>query len=255
MGNIESVDGQSEMKHHIMPLKVPMPDPTELEEKFAIVLVSGPLNLSWRPNFQDLVKLVKFLVELLLFWLEINLKSQNKSQNKNSNNGRLLFPSLKSVIFSFVIITHIKVNVSGPLWAADLLNEPTCAVPPLTLRLLSPLSPAVLLSPLKSDNSAFGWSGKLSSAWWERGRGRGGFFFFLSLVGEDINCISLTERTSRHWVYLKFSRCRLNHQKTTFSEFPQNSHTRRVSPLLSPRLPSLPSALHIGLDPCCLSAL
>lgn len=39
MGNIESVDGQSEMKHHIMPLKVPMPDPTELEEKFAIVLV------------------------------------------------------------------------------------------------------------------------------------------------------------------------------------------------------------------------
>lgn len=42
MGNIESVDGQSEMKHHIMPLKVPMPDPTELEEKFAIVLVSSP---------------------------------------------------------------------------------------------------------------------------------------------------------------------------------------------------------------------
>lgn len=40
MGNIESVDGQGEMKHHIMPLKVPMPDPTELEEKFAIVLVS-----------------------------------------------------------------------------------------------------------------------------------------------------------------------------------------------------------------------
>ncbi|XDV46024.1 hypothetical protein PO909_014005 [Leuciscus waleckii] len=38
MGNIESVDGQSEMKHHIMPLKVPMPDPTELEERFAIVL-------------------------------------------------------------------------------------------------------------------------------------------------------------------------------------------------------------------------
>lgn len=41
MGNIESVDGQSDMmKHHIMPLKVPMPDPNELEEKFAIVLVS-----------------------------------------------------------------------------------------------------------------------------------------------------------------------------------------------------------------------
>ncbi|XP_051735873.1 formin-like protein 3 isoform X5 [Ctenopharyngodon idella] len=40
MGNIESVDGQSEMKHHIMPLKVPMPDPSELEERFAIVLNS-----------------------------------------------------------------------------------------------------------------------------------------------------------------------------------------------------------------------
>lgn len=49
MGNIESVDGQSEMKHHIMPLKVPMPDPTELEEKFAIVLVSCiDLSLSLR---------------------------------------------------------------------------------------------------------------------------------------------------------------------------------------------------------------
>lgn len=44
MGNIESVDGQSEMKQHIMPLKVPMPDPTELEEKFAIVLVSKRAN-------------------------------------------------------------------------------------------------------------------------------------------------------------------------------------------------------------------
>ncbi|XP_059397481.1 formin-like protein 3 isoform X5 [Carassius carassius] len=40
MGNIESVDGQSEMKHHLMPLKVPMPEPTELEERFAIVLNS-----------------------------------------------------------------------------------------------------------------------------------------------------------------------------------------------------------------------
>ncbi|XP_065141775.1 formin-like protein 3 isoform X4 [Paramisgurnus dabryanus] len=40
MGNIESVDGQSDLKHHMMPLKVPMPDPTELEERFAIVLNS-----------------------------------------------------------------------------------------------------------------------------------------------------------------------------------------------------------------------
>ncbi|KAJ8265673.1 hypothetical protein COCON_G00147720 [Conger conger] len=40
MGNIESVDGQSEMKTHIMPLKVPMPDAIELEERFALVLNS-----------------------------------------------------------------------------------------------------------------------------------------------------------------------------------------------------------------------
>uniref|UniRef100_A0A674EJR2 Formin-like 3 n=1 Tax=Salmo trutta TaxID=8032 RepID=A0A674EJR2_SALTR len=41
MGNIESVDGQSDnMKHHMMPLKVPMPDQSELEERFALVLNS-----------------------------------------------------------------------------------------------------------------------------------------------------------------------------------------------------------------------
>lgn len=52
MGNIESVDGQSEMmKHHIMPLKVPMPDPTELEEKFAIVLVSFWINFLLLINY------------------------------------------------------------------------------------------------------------------------------------------------------------------------------------------------------------
>lgn len=53
MGNIESVDGQSEMKHHIMPLKVPMPDPTELEEKFAIVLVSCD-HLICSPNIKKM---------------------------------------------------------------------------------------------------------------------------------------------------------------------------------------------------------
>lgn len=52
MGNIESVDGQSEMmKHHIMPLKVPMPDPNELEEKFAIVLVSFASTFFLSPRF------------------------------------------------------------------------------------------------------------------------------------------------------------------------------------------------------------
>lgn len=66
----------------------------------------------------------------------------------------------------------------------------------------------------------------------ERSMVRGGH----SPVREDINCMSLTERTSWHRFFFKFSRCRLNHQKTTFSEFPQNSHTRIVSPLPSPPL-------------------
>lgn len=56
MGNIESVDGQSEMKHHSMPLKVAMPDPTELEEKFAIVLVSCDLSL-WSKRQQFIYQL------------------------------------------------------------------------------------------------------------------------------------------------------------------------------------------------------
>ena len=56
MGNIESVDGQSEMKHHIMPLKVPMPDPTELEEKFAIVLVSCEhLSMSYVVQMSEII--------------------------------------------------------------------------------------------------------------------------------------------------------------------------------------------------------
>ncbi|KAM9785523.1 formin-like protein 3 [Neosynchiropus ocellatus] len=40
MGNIESADGQSDPKHPTTPLKVPMPDPPELEERFALVLNS-----------------------------------------------------------------------------------------------------------------------------------------------------------------------------------------------------------------------
>ncbi|KAI1891105.1 hypothetical protein AGOR_G00160520 [Albula goreensis] len=39
MGNIESLDDQPEMRTN-MPLKVPMPDPKELEERFALVLSS-----------------------------------------------------------------------------------------------------------------------------------------------------------------------------------------------------------------------
>lgn len=76
MGNIESVDGQSEMKHHIMPLKVPMPDPTELEEKFAIVLVSyisdchdAALFPVPCENLTPLKYFVLFYIRLMFFFL------------------------------------------------------------------------------------------------------------------------------------------------------------------------------------------
>lgn len=45
MGNAGSVDSQqTEFRAHSVPLKLPMPEPGELEERFAVVLVSaGPI--------------------------------------------------------------------------------------------------------------------------------------------------------------------------------------------------------------------
>lgn len=41
MGNAGSMDSQhTDFKAHHLPLKLPMPEPTELEERFAVVLVS-----------------------------------------------------------------------------------------------------------------------------------------------------------------------------------------------------------------------
>lgn len=40
MGNAGSMDQHSDLRGHNMPLKLPMPEPGELEERFAIVLVS-----------------------------------------------------------------------------------------------------------------------------------------------------------------------------------------------------------------------
>ncbi|XP_058869056.1 formin-like protein 3 isoform X5 [Acipenser ruthenus] len=40
MGNVESLDDQTDLKPHIMPLKLPMPEQCELEERFALVLNS-----------------------------------------------------------------------------------------------------------------------------------------------------------------------------------------------------------------------
>ena len=140
MGNIESVDGQSEMKHHIMPLKVPMPDPTELEEKFAIVLVSWWSNQK-STNFIN-------LVYNKLIWL-----SNEKVRINIPNNGVFVSLLFALVTIKWMCLVHYELLI--------FLNEPTCAaVPPLILPAVPLLSssllssPAVLLSPLKSDNSA-----------------------------------------------------------------------------------------------------
>lgn len=39
MGNAGSMDQHNDLRGHNMPLKLPMPEPGELEERFAIVLV------------------------------------------------------------------------------------------------------------------------------------------------------------------------------------------------------------------------
>lgn len=40
MGNAGSMEQHTDPRGHNMPLKLPMPDPGELEERFAVVLVS-----------------------------------------------------------------------------------------------------------------------------------------------------------------------------------------------------------------------
>lgn len=41
MGNAGSMDQHADFRGHNMPLKLPMPEPGELEERFATVLVRG----------------------------------------------------------------------------------------------------------------------------------------------------------------------------------------------------------------------
>lgn len=134
MGNIESVDGQSEMKHHIMPLKVPMPDPTELEEKFAIVLVSW-----WsRPFFSVM-------------------------------SGKT-FGSCAGLWFPFETFVRAKINATRFDYWFDytgcvIYYDPPickrtdlCRSAPHSLHVAPPLSlppSAVLLSPLKSEQLGF----------------------------------------------------------------------------------------------------
>lgn len=91
--------------------------------------------------------------------------------------------------------------------------KPTCAVPPLILCMLTPSlslstpSPAVLLSPLKSEQLGF-WLK------WQTERSMVGQF----QRGGGLDCVPLAARPSWQWVYLKLPRCRrqlfLNSPKT-----------------------------------------
>ncbi|MEQ2233199.1 hypothetical protein ILYODFUR_019565 [Ilyodon furcidens] len=98
MGNVESVDGQSEMKHHIMPLKVPMPDPTELEEKFAIVLF-GSVCFTAVPSFLHLC--VSTLCYPHQVWVT-SPKSEKAIRCLLWRKGGACFLTLRSVAFSSV---------------------------------------------------------------------------------------------------------------------------------------------------------
>ena len=121
---------------------------------------------------------------------------------------------------------------------------PPCLLSPPPPPSSPPPPPAVLLSPPKSEEkSAFGWSGKPSTAWWVRG------WVVLIYVGrKDVFTVprplaqSITATFSA-WVLsvdTLFS-LQANHLKTTFSEFPQNSHTRGAC--LPPSSSPIPSFL------------
>lgn len=64
MGNAGSMDQHPDFRGHNMPLKLPMPDPGELEERFASVLVS-PAH--WGKNVN------RFLLFFICFRLSLCL--------------------------------------------------------------------------------------------------------------------------------------------------------------------------------------
>lgn len=61
MGNAGSMDQHPDFRGHNMPLKLPMPDPGELEERFASVLVS---TAHWekRESISSVFRLSLFLL-------------------------------------------------------------------------------------------------------------------------------------------------------------------------------------------------
>lgn len=101
-----------------------------------------------------------------------------------------------------------------------------------------PPLPAVLLSAVKSDNSAFG----RSMLGWD---GRGGVLLLLLLLlfnpqeeggGGSVvgGIIALAESPSLGFYSQRFSRPQADYQQTAFSEFPQNSHTHTHNSCKSP---------------------
>lgn len=52
MGNAGSMNQHTDPRGHHMPLKLPMPEPAELEERFALVLVCNNYLNVYQPNYQ-----------------------------------------------------------------------------------------------------------------------------------------------------------------------------------------------------------
>lgn len=138
----------------------------------------------------------------------------------------------KRVFCCFVFLAFITVNVSRPLWAADILNESTCAVPPLILCLLPPLPllrffcfPLSQTTQLLAEVANRAQHGEM-----RRGGG-------VSPRSEEIILRILGRAPIMALGLFKVFWLQANHQKATFSEFPQNSHSRRISPLPSLHTP------------------
>lgn len=52
MGNAGSMNQHTDPRGHHMPLKLPMPEPAELEERFALVLVCNNYLNNYKPKKQ-----------------------------------------------------------------------------------------------------------------------------------------------------------------------------------------------------------
>lgn len=112
-------------------------------------------------------------------------------------------------------------------WVVDVLNRSTCPVPPLSLP-AAPSSPAVLLSPLKSDNLAW--------LKWRPWTQHGGIYLFVIKFYKDNVVGTLDRKASPHsvfeftWSFLAESKASENN---IFWIPPKLPHTSRPPPSLS----------------------